>query len=93
MTKSVANVPRLDMMSRRFKRDLNKTCPNSKSQSNPEFRRIFCSDEKKIEEKVVEKDPRLNFPNSQPCYIISKDKSVWKADPLQCLNNSKYMST
>lgn len=32
----------------------------------------------------------LNFPNSEPCFIINTDNFISRADPLKCLQNLNY---
>lgn len=94
MNKSSRNIPQLDSMAFRFRRGLDGSCPKAKKSSfNSDFRRFFGAEEKPAKDKVVRDDPRLNFPNSQPCFIVSKDNSIWKADPLKCLNSSKYLQS
>ena len=89
MKKSELDIPQLDSISYRFKKNLDKSCPKTIN-SNADFRRFFGVEEKEVKDKIIQKDPRLNFPNSQHCFIISNDNSIFKADPLKCLNSSKY---
>ena len=99
MHQTTETVPRLDSVATKFKVDVNKY-PVTHARN---WRR-FCGGEKTITEpteKVLTKGDFvseqesnfLNFPNSQPCFIISTDNLIYQADPIKCLQNSKYRKT
>lgn len=41
-------------------------------------------------ETVCPKNPCVSFPLPQQCFIITRDNSIFKADPLECLKNPNY---
>ncbi|CAO1373172.1 unnamed protein product [Diamesa serratosioi] len=95
MNQTTETIPRLDSIATKFKVDVYKY-PVTHARNL----RRFCGGENTITkstEKVMvkgklltEQEPNfLNFPNSQPCFIISTDNSIYRADPLKCLQNSR----
>jgi Domain of unknown function (DUF4795) len=97
MVKAIPNIPKLSAISIRFKLDLNKIpVKSAKETSNEDFRHIFCRETKAVEVMKLNCNNQknlLNFPNSQECFIIAKDNSIYKADPMKCLKNPRYMKS
>ncbi|CAO1330090.1 unnamed protein product [Diamesa hyperborea] len=99
MHQTTETIPRLDSVATKFKVDVNKY-PVTHARN---WQR-FCGGEKTITkptERVLikgnfsteQESNFLNFPNSQPCFIISTDNLIYKADPIKCLQNLKYRKT
>lgn len=93
-TKSTVSIPKLDSIAHRLKHGLDKTCATTnKSLSPVEVIKLLGAQEQRVKISNGQNDSLLNFPNSQPCFIISKDNTIVKADPMKCLNNSKYFKS
>lgn len=100
MHQTTETIPRMDSAATKFKVDVYKY-PVTHARNM----RRFCGGEKTVtkpNEKVLikgkfltEQEPNfLNFPNSQPCFIINTDNLIYRADPIKCLQNtSKYRKT
>lgn len=99
MHQTTETIPRLDSVATKFKVDVFKY-PVTHARNL----RRFCGGEKTVikpNENVMikgkfltEQEPNfLNFPNSQPCFIISTDNLIYRADPIKCLQNSKFHKT
>lgn len=99
MHQTAETIPRLDSVATKFKVDVDKY-PVTHARNL----RRFCGGKKTVTkptEKVLikrnflteQESNFLNFPNSQPCFIISTDNLIYKADPIKCLQNLKYRKT
>ena len=99
MHQTTEMIPRLDSVATKFKVDVYKY-PVTHARNLGRF----CGCEKTVTkptEKVMikgnfltkQESNFLNFPNSQPCFIISTDNLIYQADPIKCLQNSKYCKT
>lgn len=92
MKTSDMSIPRLQPMSARFSHKLEKSCKKEKPRSD--FR-ILLGEEKNAQQTKTHGCSQyrnlLSFPNTQQCFIISKDNTIVRADPLKCLNNEKYL--
>lgn len=91
MKKSTTCIPQLKSTAARFHHKLDKACKREKPRSDY---RVLLGEDRNLHRTKTEQphcnDNLLNFPNSQPCFIICKDNTIVRADPLQCLKNAKY---
>lgn len=96
MMKKAKDIPQLSAITQRFKLNMNKIpIKSAKDTSNEDFRQIFCKETKpaKVNVPSCAQKNLLNFPHSHGCFIIAKDNTIFKADPMKCLNNPRYMKS
>lgn len=88
MQKNTPTVPKLRPLSQHFKLGTNKIPVEAASTEN--FREVFCMEPKPPKISYIHHN-LLNFPNSQQCYVVGKDNSVFKANPIKCVNSPRYL--
>lgn len=91
------SIPKLDSVANRFKSKMDKINVQPSRISNRyngDMRRLLSEDKRPASVGVnCFKKEYLRNDNSQPCFIISQDNSIIKADPMKCLNNPKYIKS
>lgn len=93
MTKSAANIPRLNSASQKFKLKLEKIVQTpTKKKFNAGFRDVFGKTQglrvEKSQVLIPQTKSFLNFGSSLPCFKVDEDKKVVQVNPIECVKNS-----